>query len=45
MVKKYGEVGTAEERINALIEWRKTIRDNRGMFHAIVMKAEQTEEV
>lgn len=46
MVKKYGEEGTAEERVAALIEWRKTLRDNRGMYRAIepVVREPLTEE-
>jgi len=35
MVKKYGTEGTAEERIQALLEWKKTTKDNRGMFRAV----------
>jgi hypothetical protein len=37
MVKKYGTEGTAEERVAALQEWRKTYRDNRGMYRAEVL--------
>ena len=35
MVKKYGTEGTAEERIAALTEWRKTWIDNRGMYRPV----------
>jgi hypothetical protein len=40
MVKKYGEEGTPEERLEQLEEWRKTIRNNRGMY--IPVKQEET---
>lgn len=39
MVKKYGTEGTAEERVYALLEWKKTLRDNRGMYRAVVLEA------